>query len=558
MPRIPDFTSQVQTQNAPAISAPETPGIEAFGGGQALGDLRANVQQLGESEQIFSEQKKQADNARVMGAYDALTQGKNALIFDPVTGAMTKKGQDAATVTADYGGQFAKMADSIQDSLSNDDQRAMFQRVRAKVEGELNLTLEKHTFQETERYNKEVVDSSLKTTQDDATLNYYQPGKVDQSVETVRGLAAKQARLEGITDPALVEERQKQAQSKLYAGILERMMATDDPGARGFYAGIQGQMTADDRLSVDKTLKSSTLQLESQTRADEIMKAHQDLPSALSAAREMDPGDLRTKTIQAIKDRHADDETAKRDYDRTRFDQASDIIEQSKGQRLPPQTLLAGMSSDLRAKLEDRARQLRSGVTADQAGPKFIELMNMASGDPKKFKALNLNEVRGQVTPSELSHFVTMQSDMASGKSNQALGVHRSALTIANQAASSISLNMRDNPEEHREFVNQFIQNVNQRQELNGGKPLSDEEMTAVADRMIIPAVRGFFGGVSKRRYQLTPDELSQSPALTDVNDIPPQQMRQIRESLARSGQAYSDAKALYYMNRVLRPSNAK
>jgi hypothetical protein len=556
MPRIPDFTSQAQTQDAPSLTAPQTPGIEAFGGGQALTDLKANVSQLGETEKQFSEQKKQADNTRVMSAYDTLTQAKNNLIFDPQSGAMTKKGQDAATVTSDYGAQFAKAADQLQANLSNDDQRAMFARVRQKVEGELNLTLEKHTFQETERYNKEVVDSSLKTTQDDATLNYYQPGKIDQSVQTVRGLAAKQAQSEGITDPSLVEERQKQAQSKVYAGVLERMMSTDDPGARGFYAAIQGQMTADDRASIDKTLKSSTIAMESQTKADAIMREHQDLPSALGAAREMEPGDLRTKTIQAIKDRHADDETAKRDFDRTRFDQASDIVEQSKGQTMPPVTLLGGMSSDLRAKLEDRARQLRAGVTADQAGPKYIALMNMAANEPQKFKALNLNEVRGQVTPAELTHFVGMQTDLQSGKSNQALTVHRSAQTIAAQTADAIGL--KGDPEARKVFTDQFIARVNQRQELNGGKPLSDEQMTSEADRMVMPAVKGFFGGVSKRRYQLSPDDLKAAPALTDVSDIPPEQLRQIREALARSGQAYSDDKALYYMNRFLGAQNGK
>ena len=550
MPIIPDYESQVAPTNAPALQVDQSAPIEAFGGGQAAAGLAAIGTTAGEFEKQFSEYKKQADNARVMAGFDQLTKAKNALIFDPTNGAMTKKGQDAATVVQDYGGQFNKAADDYQNQLTNDDQRAMFQRIRSKVGDELNQTLEKHTYTEVQSYNKEVIDSTIKTSVDDATLNFTDPGKIAASAQRVRDLAIKQANAAGIHDPELVEERVRQQTSKVYVGVLQRMADSPEAAgdAKGFFAGVQGQMTTEDREKIDNVLKVSGQAQESAQKADQIIKQHQDLPSALLAARELPPGELRQKVIANIKDFHADDRAAKEDFDRTRFDQASDIVENSGGRGRVPPTLLAGMASAQREKLEQRARDLRAGVTADKASPVYYNLMNTAGEKPDNFKRLNLNEYRGKITPEELEKMIGMQSDMKQGKTNLNLDQHRSASELISTTAAAVGVSRRYDAEKYKMFEDATHRAITLETERQGNKKLSEEDTRRIVDQQARGITTGWFGGIGKRAYE---------NFVTDVKDIPQEQLDQIKQAMKRNNVPYSDRAAMdaYFMSAGEKPS---
>lgn len=560
MPRIPDYQQQVQSDTGPQIQVQSGAPIEAFGGGQALQGMETAGKLADQSAQMFTDIKKQADVAKVLQANDLTTQAKNQGLYDPKSGAMNLKGQAAFGASESYGAKFRATTDEIAANLDNDDQRAMYQKVRAQAAEEFQSTLEKHTFTQSQAFQKEQYDSSLKTIQDDTTLNYFVPGKVGANVERAKALALQQATADGVLDPDMRQQRVRDVESKVYVGVLERMMNTSDPKASGYYLAVQGNMTAEDRDRVDKTLKATSLEAESSRKADEIAAKFPDVTSQLQEARTLEPGELRTKIIQHIKDTNADTQAARDADNKNRFSTLSQIVEQSGGYGRLPMTELMKLDSDDRAKLEARSRQLKEGVTAEKASRQYYKLMGLASDEPGKFKNMNLDTIRGTVTAEELTKFIGMQDDLRAGKGVKALDQHRSAQAIADDGARALGLKGRIfDSEKIKDYNDEFYRRLDRAAE-DKGKPLNDEEMTRIRDDMATKLlVKGWLWNSKSPSFEIEATEDGKSsPDISRIQDVPKQTLRQIREAMARNGVRYSDDKALSYANRAMRNTRGK
>ena len=561
MPRIPSYEQQVQSDAGPQLQVQSSAPIESFGGGQALQGMEAAGKLADQSAQMFTDIKKQADVAKVLQANDLTINAKNDGLYNMKTGAMTLKGQAALGATEAYTNKFKTQADEIAAGLDNDDQRAMYQKVRQQQAEEFQSTLEKHTFAEAQSFQKEQYASSLKTTLDDTTYNYNAEGKIQTGVERVRGLALQQANADGIQDPEMRQQRVRDAESKVYVGVIERMMNTGDPKASGFYLAKAGDMTAEDRDRVDKVLKVNTLAAESSKRADEITRAFPDVTSQLAEARQMEPGEMRDKVIQRIKETNADTQAAREADNKNRVTGLSQIIEQSGGYGRLPVTELMKLDSDDRAKLEARARQLKEGVVAEKASRNYYKIMNIAAEEPGKFRNMNLDLVRGQVTAEELTKFIGMQDDLKAGRGVKALDQHRTAQAIADDGARASGLKGRVwDAAGLQKYQDEFFRRVDVESE-NKGKPLNDEEMTRIRDNMLVKVVtdRGWIYNSRDRAYNITALKDGQTaPDIEDVSRIPDQTMRQIRKYMDVNKIQYTDTLALKYANQALRKTFGK
>lgn len=558
MPRIPDYQQQVQTTVGPQLAQSTQAPIEAFGGGQALGGMEAATKLAGQAAEDFTDIKKQADLAKVMQANDQTIQAKNRALYDPTTGAMNLKGQSAFGATEAFGSKFKNDTDQIAAGLDNDDQRAMYERLRLKEGQELQSQLEKHTLAQAQDFQKEQYASSIKTVMDDTTFNYNVPGKIDQSVAQVRAMAMHQADLDGITDPAMREQRAKDAQSQVYSGVLERMINTSDPNVHGYYMGVAGQLTAADRQKIEPSLKASQVADASAKKADELIRQSPDLTSQLQTAREtMEPGELRDKTIQRLKEYSADNKTAIEADSNARYSALSQIVEKSNGWAQLPITELQKMSSDDRAKLEARARQLKEGVTAERASRAYYKYMNLAAEDPGAFKRLNLDTIIGQVTPDERAKFIGMQDDLKSGKANRALDQHRSAKEIGDEGARMLGFDWKSpiNSTQKTEFNDAYMRAIDDAS-VEKGRPLNDEEMTGIRDKMITKVVtdKGWFYNTYTPAFQVSPQAKADGgmPPIYRVGDIAPTLQRQVREAMARNGIKETDDAMVYWANQLM------
>lgn len=528
--------------------------IEAFGGGQSLlGATQAAQNLVKGGQELVLEQKKQADDAASMKVYDQLLQHKNSLLYDPKTGAMNRKGEQAFGAAEEYQGEFDKYASSIESKLSNDEQRVMFQRMKSRVGGDLNDTLQRHTYSEAEKYKIEVANNTMKSVTDDAVLNWYQPGKIDESLEMVRGIARDQAKAQGLSD--LAPQKEREAASKIYSGVIDRMMATgDDLQANKYFESVKKEMTAADVVKIEDSLKVAKVEGESQRVAAGIVGRAGNLGAALEEARKLPFGKVREEVNKKVKEHFADLRLANEEQERTQFDSASDIIENSGGRGTIPPQLLAGLPSAKREALEKRAAQLRAGIDPEPNSQAYYDLMRIASSNPQGFRRMNLREYIGKVTQNEMTQLIKDQTSK-SGDGSKELDGYRTNAQIVDTTIKAMRINKDE------EAVKQFTDEVDRRTRLEAkekGRPLNNEEVQRIVDNLATTVTEVGSGGNpfsfdywsgDKRLYQIDRDKEIE----VSFDQIPQVELRKIREAMAKRKIPFSERSALELYGNKLR-----
>lgn len=540
MPTIPNYQrSNVTTEPQQQLATPSTPGLEAFGGGAALAGFQGARNLAGAAGEVIEQQKKQADDVMSQNAYAQALKEKNTLLYDPTSGAMTQKGANAIGTADKYRAEFDSRMDNIANSLQNDDQRNLFLKIRSRVGEDLGGVLERHVYDQSQKYQSEVEKSTMKAALDDATLNYFQPGKIDEAVTIVRDLARKQAAAQGLQD--ISAEKEKEATSQVYASVLDRMLATKDPGARGFYLARQGDFTAEDRERLDKTMQTATTVQEASRNADQITGQYRDLGAAMKAARALPPGEVRDQTLNRVKDFFADQKLAEDERDRNRMDGAAEMILKSGGQaELTPQQLSGLKPAQIR-ELHEFRRQTLQGESAPQNSDAYLSLLQMSATDPAKFNQVSLGDYRSKIAPGQLSELAKAQNASKAGESNPDVAGARGLQALITGNVQSMGLRTKEDGDQIKAYTDEVFRRVhNKRIEL--GRKLTDDEAQSIADSMATPVtVVNRFWNSSTRLFAAPTDK---SLKIT-VDDIPPQEMRKIREALVIEGKPYSDDAAL-------------
>lgn len=312
MPNAPRYTPQVQEQGLPNARFNVEAPIEAFGGGQSFSRaVDAGQGALDHVSKIAAAEKDKADDLATTDAYNKLVTVKNDLIYNPQTGAMTKRGKNAFGVIDEYQPQFDKQAQEIEKGLSNETQRAMFRRMRDKEGAELNGTLNRHLHQEKTRFDDETTMASLANVQNDAVMNYHVPGKVEDALRTQAALIQAHAGRTG-KDAEWVKEAQSKAASGTHRDIVERLIANgQDLAAKDYYAKAREQVTnKDDATSIEKMLEVGSVRGESQRQADRIAATAIDRSDAMEQAKKVKDPEVRDaleQRLEKIYDRKAEE-----------------------------------------------------------------------------------------------------------------------------------------------------------------------------------------------------------------------------------------------------------
>lgn len=282
MPKVPVYgQTQVQDANVPGIKFQDSAPIESFGGGTAniLKGAEAVAQ---ESNRIYSEQKKKADQIADTNAKSQLSALETRLLYDPQSGALNKKGKDAFGIGKDTMDQYQKETDTILNSLGNEEQRSSFRTAREEKAQGIDRSLQGHISQETIRYDASVTDSLVKNETDAAIENYHNPQRIAQSVksqeEALRGFGARN----GLSEEEITQ-KVADAKSKTHEAVIGRMLANDqDIGAESYYRGVKDSIKGDDKARVEQMLEIGSTRGKAQRITDDLIKKGEDPEKALA------------------------------------------------------------------------------------------------------------------------------------------------------------------------------------------------------------------------------------------------------------------------------------
>lgn len=558
---IPSYgPSQVSPTVAPTVREDTQAPLENFGGGQSVNDVAGAASSLAkDTNDIYLQQKKAADNAIGQDVYAKLTQKKNDLIYDPQNGAMTKKGQDALTVTNDYGQAYKDYADQISSTLTNDDQRIQFAHFNRVVGDELNSTLQKHTFSETQELQTTIASTAVKSAQDDAVLNYHEPGKVEENVQLQTNLLTNTLKHAGLPQE-VIDAQVGEAKSKTYVGVIDRMLVNgEDAQAKAYYDSVKGNITGADASAVEKSLEAGSMRGESQRQSDQIVRAHSSLSTALDVARQIEDPKLRDETTKRVKDYFSDQQQAQKIDDDTRFNNASQILEKGKSlDKIPPQMLSALPSAQRRA-LEVRFTQLRDGIEPEANSETKYNLQQMAVTPElrDKFLQLNLPEYRHQVTQSELASLMTTQASLR--KSDGVADDTVRGLRTKNQVVTETlkQLGVDKDPDAVLTINRQLDDQVQQFHAAHGKKP-NGADIQKMLDNIVVKAKDpngGFFGMFnSGPAYSFGPN----SNLTVNVDNIPQTEKAQIVKALKARSIPVTDDKIVDLYSRKLNGTRSR
>ncbi len=388
MAQVP-YKQQVQTNAVPGVRVTERAPIEAFGGGQALAATTNAAQGvLKASADVFHDERRKANETVGKGFDRDLKNWRNDRVYNPKTGAMNQKGQNAFGLVERSREDYDKYVSDLEKQATNSDQKEMLSYFKEKHWEDLSQTLQRHEMVESEKYQTEVYNTSLAAVQSDAIYNYQNPGKVKASIEDQKALIYSYAQDNGKDEEWAKLHNQAQA-SQLHVGVINRMLSTDqDLAAKKYYEEVLAnqELTPDHARGLSNALEEGSLRGASQRFGDEVRTKGLSFPAAIAEARkEEDPKLRRAKIDQVTFDRNLD-ESARRDSLDKLYLKAVNIIDSSPGQppsKVVPTSEWVKFPVEMRNALENRAQDPANNDKA------WLEFLDMS---PDQLQKLNRSE----------------------------------------------------------------------------------------------------------------------------------------------------------------------
>jgi hypothetical protein len=209
----------------------------------AVRDAAAPVERMGQEmfRQIQTEARQQADEVALLKARNRLSTARNALLYDPNTGALNRKGEAAMETPNQVSSELERVSGEIEADLHTDEQRAAFRRMYADERNTIDLTLQRHVSQEmTEFRNRELV-STVSNAKNAAVLAAQDPTEIQRQLAIATDAIATNAPRLGL-GAEQVQEQIAAVKSEVHVGVIRNLAASgQDKKAQAYYQEVNGR-----------------------------------------------------------------------------------------------------------------------------------------------------------------------------------------------------------------------------------------------------------------------------------------------------------------------------
>jgi hypothetical protein len=265
MPRVPQYQQQVGVSNLPSARIQNYTTAETLGAdvAQAVGKTGGMLGQIAQQEQ------EKADVAALMDADRQLADLELSLFNDPENGAYAKRGRDAFGLPEQVFPQWDQQVGQIEGRLTPA-QRDAFRRQAQGRRTDLQRGLSRHVLQESERFYSDEAKAYVSTAVQSAAANYTDPERVNTEIERVARGVMSMPEMRGAS-PVVINEAIRQAQSKVYVGVAERMLLDDPSAAETYVLANQDRMSPGDVQNLREKLQPLSQAREVTAIADQIL-----------------------------------------------------------------------------------------------------------------------------------------------------------------------------------------------------------------------------------------------------------------------------------------------
>lgn len=543
MPQVPAQPGFLQESALPQISEnPNAASITSFGGAQGVNPYEA-ISGLGQAaERIGEAEKKRADDTQTQIGQGKIITLKNKMLYgDAETpGLLMKKGQDAFGILDQGQEIWSKGVQNIRDSLSNDDQKLMLDKIANHYWNESSTEMNRHMATQVQQVRKDTFDAGVQVNRDDAIQNYQIPGKIEESLGVQRTLLLDHAQDLGIK-PGSDEFRalDLDIKSKTHAGIVERMMNNgQDLEAKKYFEDNRDEFSGPDLLKVEKVVEEGSARGESQRIVDGILSRDLSSQDALSEIRGIENPKVRDEAYSRYKNEIETQKALTRDQQEKQYEAVSQIVEQTKSRDSIPIEQWLSLAPAERSAVDSRIKQLNSDIQPPANSETFYTLRTMAATPELQddFRKENLLTYKGKVTDPELRNLIDLQTSLrkGDGKADPLLNGYRSSQEIVNDTLKSLSINPNAKAgTSAAKNVNRFRQMVDEQinlKQAETGKKVSTQDVQDISDMLATKIVkdRGFLFDSHARLFELDRN----TPFQIDASEIPRGERIKIEDAL--------------------------
>src|SRR3569623_1025331 len=261
MPKVPTYDNfQSQENTTPVVPMSDggrTVLYESAMAGQQMQTLAHGMEQAGSTASDLAVDMQNVTNQ--VRVNDALNQAKQAalnLTYDPNQGYKNLKGDAALTrpdgkaLPDEYGEKLQQTVSGISDNLGNDAQRLMFNQQSSNLLTSFRGDVESHMLGEFRNYALSTQEGTVKLGVDTAKLNWNNPDKINQALDSVKAAIWQAGALQGQAG-ALTDAKIKVATSGVHVGGIDAALQNNKPEyALAYLNSNKDGMTADDILRV--------------------------------------------------------------------------------------------------------------------------------------------------------------------------------------------------------------------------------------------------------------------------------------------------------------------
>lgn len=539
MPRVPVPEREVTTASLPGVRLGAQTSARTFGAG--LGNAVAT---------IAERELDKADQIAVLEADRRLVETETALLHDPKTGALNRRGRDAFAAPEAVLGAFDAQVAAIEQGLRGDRQRLAFRRSATSRRLDVDRAVQRHVAGEIKTYDSAQTDAYLSNELNAGIAAAGDAERIALAGDRLRAAVVDHAARNGLP-PEWVQQKTGETHSKLHGGVIERLLASNqDRAAVAYYGAHQDAIAGTERARLEKALEVGSTRGESQRQADAILAQHADRGAALTAAKGIADATVRDATETRLRQAFADREQARAERERNLFRSAATAVERSGDVTQVAPSVWAELEPAHRTALETRARQVREGVEPVTDYQRYYDLMNLASADETrhKFVQVDLMQYRGELSNRHFEELARLQGTLRTGtKADETLDGYRTKKQIVDDSMRTIGLDptVTDKTSKKKaEHVNLFRRRVDEEilaLQAQTGKKATGQDVQAIVDNLLIKGTlpgSGWIWDDSKRLYELTPGEAIDIPA----DEIPPAERAKIEDALKRRNVAVTPA----------------
>lgn len=258
------------------------PGLALAQAGNVLGQIAINEQ-------------RKAEDTQVLGGNRGLGQAEVDLMYNPQTGAMTKKGREAIGLSDKVLPEFDKRRAALEAGMNPGAKRrfaALADQRRQDIEKQL-FALEAR---ESDSLNLAETEANVAQAKNEAAIHYKNPERIQTSTEL--GWAAMYARMAREGDPPeKIAVKRRQWEAEIKGTILDQMIANrENADAIAFY-DVNRAALGDKADEYGMKIREARYEVESVATSDRLLRQYGGpTPAAYAEAAQIKDPEIRKRT----------------------------------------------------------------------------------------------------------------------------------------------------------------------------------------------------------------------------------------------------------------------